>query len=70
MDAMSIRPWHIMSVLWRMLTGILLPLPLRPLGDFLRDVLRHLLRRRDLRRPRQLDRLRKAFSSIIAWNPG
>jgi len=71
---MSRRPWHVVSLLWKMLNEILLPLALclrDGVAAFLERVVRRLeLNSRRTRRPRQIENLRAILSPLSADNDG
>ena len=51
-----------MGMVWSLLPGALLPVPLSDLPDFLERYLAHLLRPNIEARPRQVDRLRQQLA--------
>jgi hypothetical protein len=50
-----------MGMLWSLLPGALLPVPLRDIQDFLDRFVIHMQRPRSKARPRQVERLRQQF---------
>jgi hypothetical protein len=71
---MSRRPWHVVSLLWKMLNEILLPLAFcvrHGAAEFLERVVRRLEHNsRRKRRPRQIESVRAILSPFRADNHG
>jgi hypothetical protein len=71
---MSRRPWHVVSLLWKMLHEILLPLAFcvrDGAAAFLERVVRRLEHNsRRKRRPRQIETMRAILSAFRADNAG
>lgn len=52
------RPWHVVSMLWSLLSGALLPVPWNDICGFLERFVAQLRRPNGKVRQRQIDRLR------------
>lgn len=52
------RAWHVVSMMWSLLPGALLPVDWRDIGSFLERFVAELRRPNGKVRPRQLDKLR------------
>lgn len=51
------RPWNILTTIFSLLPGALLPVPLSTIRDFVHRFLRHILRANPKKRPRQIERM-------------